>query len=75
MYIATSIDGYIARNDGSIDWLDEANGLVPEGEDCGFKVFMDSVDTLVMGPNLQILTTLSCCAMLFWLYKVLSMAD
>ena len=49
MYIATSIDGYIARNDGSIDWLDEANGLVPEGEDCGFKVFMDSVDTLVMG--------------------------
>jgi dihydrofolate reductase len=49
VFIATSLDGFIARRDGSIDWLNKANGLLPEGEDCGFKAFMDSVDTLIMG--------------------------
>lgn len=49
VYIATSLDGFIARRDGSIDWLNEAQGLIPEGEDCGFKEFMDSVDVLVIG--------------------------
>lgn len=49
VYIATSLDGFIARNDGGIDWLNEANATVPEGEDCGFQAFMDSVDALIMG--------------------------
>ncbi len=58
VYIATSLDGFIARRDGSIDWLNEANALVPEGEDCGFKAFMDSVDALIMGRKTfeQVLT-------------------
>lgn len=51
VFIATSLDGYIARDDGSIDWLERANAAVPEGEDCGYHAFMASVDVLVMGRN------------------------
>lgn len=49
VFIATSLDGFIARKDGELDWLDRANAAVPEGEDCGYTAFMDSVDVLVMG--------------------------
>ena len=49
VYIATSLDGYIARENGDLDWLDAANATVQEGEDCGFLKFMESIDVLVMG--------------------------
>jgi len=49
VFIATSLDGFIARTDGSLDWLDQANATVPPGEDFGFQEFMDSVDVLIMG--------------------------
>jgi len=51
VFIATSLDGFIARKDGGLDWLDEANETVPEGEDCGYNSFMKSVDILIMGRN------------------------
>lgn len=48
VFIATSLDGYIARADGRIDWLPlEAD----PGEDYGYHAFMESVDGLVMGRN------------------------
>ena len=49
VYIATSLDGFIARTDGSIDWLMEANAGVPAGEDCGYAAFMSTINTIVMG--------------------------
>ncbi len=51
VFIATSLDGFISRTDGSIDWLDEANTRVPKGEDCGYEQFMSTVDALVMGRH------------------------
>ncbi len=47
-YIAASLDGYIAREDGALDWL-SAPLDEPGGEDYGFRQFFDSVDLLVMG--------------------------
>lgn len=48
IYIGTSIDGYIARKDGNLDWLHYGH----EGdEDYGFKKFINSVDTLILGRN------------------------
>jgi dihydrofolate reductase len=44
LYIATSIDSYIARLDGSVDWF-------PTLEDNSYANFYDSVDALVMGST------------------------
>ncbi|RJF96628.1 dihydrofolate reductase [Noviherbaspirillum cavernae] len=50
VYIATSLDGFIARPDGSIDWLINA-GNPGDSEDYGYADFMATVDCLAMGRN------------------------
>ncbi len=42
LYVATSLDGYIARKDGGVDWLAQA-------EDTGYEEFLQSIDTIIMG--------------------------
>ena len=48
IYIATSLDGFIARKDGDIDWLSIVERA---GEDYGYQRFLDSVDTIVVGRS------------------------
>ena len=47
VYIATSIDGYIADREGGLGWLDIIP--FPEGEDMGYYAFMSRIDAIVMG--------------------------
>ena len=55
LYIAASLDGYIARETGDVDWL-------PINTDSGYGEFYKSIDTVIMGKKTydQILT--------FWEY-------
>ncbi|MGI0116462.1 dihydrofolate reductase family protein [Zooshikella sp. RANM57] len=48
VYIATSLDGFIARKNGDIDWLENA-GNGDSTTDFGYEDFMSSVTCLVMG--------------------------
>ncbi|MBK6690799.1 MAG: dihydrofolate reductase [Myxococcales bacterium] len=46
VFIAASLDGFIARPSGAIDWL---SIVERPGKAYGWKAFFDSVDTLLMG--------------------------
>jgi dihydrofolate reductase len=50
VYIATSLDGFIARVNGDIDWL-PGGGSADGDEDYGYKEFLDTIDILVMGRH------------------------
>ena len=48
VYIAVSLDGFIARKNGDLDWLPAGE---EGGEDFGYAEFMSTVDHIVMGRN------------------------
>ena len=49
LYIAASLDGYIAGENGGIDWLDRE--AAPDEAGNGYEAFLREIDTIVMGYN------------------------
>jgi len=47
-FIATSLDGFIARPDGGLDWLEAVRS---PGEDHGYEAFLAEMDTILLGRN------------------------
>ena len=59
VYIATSLDGFIADKNNNLEWLHDVPN--PEGSDFGFADFMDRIDALVMGRNtLDVVLSFDC---------------
>ena len=49
LFIAMSLDGYIADKDGGVDWL---NGQEENGENTDtYSEFIKTIDTIIMGWN------------------------
>lgn len=46
LYIAMSLDGYIATHDNDISFL---SVVEEEGQDYGYQAFMDTIDTVILG--------------------------
>lgn len=51
LYIASSLDGYVARENGDIDWL-------PQSDTSGYDEFYKTIDVVIMGKTTydQVLT-------------------
>ncbi|MFD1317559.1 dihydrofolate reductase family protein [Loigolactobacillus zhaoyuanensis] len=48
LQLAMTVDGYIADENGSVDWIDQTVGF---DLDWGYEQFMAGIDTIVMGAN------------------------
>lgn len=49
VYIACSLDGFIAKPDGNLDWLFSIPNDV--NDDYGYSKFIDKIDAIIMGRN------------------------
>ena len=67
LFIAMSLDGYIADKYGKVDWLCGQN----KEEETSYSIFIKDIDTVIMGWNTyhQIITELSPTE---WAYKGLT---
>ncbi len=64
VYIAASLDGYIARPDGELDWL--LKYPMPTGTEYGYKDLMDSIDMVIIGGRTY---REMLCMDIVWPYK------
>ncbi|MBY6210221.1 dihydrofolate reductase family protein [Microbulbifer agarilyticus] len=66
VFIATSADGYIATEDGGVDWLQESGNQaadMTDNPDAGFSAFMASVDCLIMGRKcMEVISSMNLSA-------------
>lgn len=51
LYVASSVDGFLAAEDGSVEWLDAFQPDPERSDDRGYEEFFDDVDCLVMGSK------------------------
>ena len=66
LYIAVSLDGYIARESGDVDWLVGYEEI--SENDNGYEKFYETIDTVIMGKTTynQVVNELSKD---IWVYK------
>ena len=49
LYIASSLNGYIAKPDGSVDWLEQIPN--PDNNDYGYNALKESIDRTIQGNS------------------------